>query len=177
MIRLLVFSFLRVFRGGVVAARYLGVTVGEGCRIYNKSYGSEPWLVSIGNRVTVTAGVSFLTHDGAAWLVRDEAGRRFRYARVVVGNDVFIGVYSIVLPGVRIGDRVIVAAGSVVTRSVPDGAVVAGNPARIIGRFNDYERKTLEKYVRSGDMRGQDYRSRIDSVVETEFRPSMDWPG
>ncbi len=59
--------------------------------------------------------------------------------RVEIGRDVFIGWGSVVLSGVRIGDAAVVGAGSVVTRDVPDGAVVAGNPARPVGeRFDTH---------------------------------------
>jgi hypothetical protein len=51
------FEFLRCAFWGVHAARFLGVTVGKGCRIYTRHFGGEPWLVSIGSRVTVTSGV------------------------------------------------------------------------------------------------------------------------
>ncbi len=53
---------------------------------------------------------------------------------VEIGDDVWIGAQAIILPGVTIGDRSIVGAGAVVTKDVPLGAIVAGNPARVIGR-------------------------------------------
>lgn len=52
--------------------------------------------------------------------------------KVKIGNDVWIGARVIILPGVKIGDGAIVGAGSVVTKSVPSYAIVAGNPARLI---------------------------------------------
>lgn len=51
---------------------------------------------------------------------------------IIIGNDVWIGTRVIVLPGVRIGDKAVIGAGSVVTKSVPAGAIVAGNPAHVI---------------------------------------------
>jgi maltose O-acetyltransferase len=51
---------------------------------------------------------------------------------VTVGSDVWVGGGAILLPGVRVGDRTVVAAGSVVTRDVPDGVLAAGNPCRVI---------------------------------------------
>jgi len=160
-------------RGGAYASRRLGVKVGEDCRIYTHHFGTEPWLVSIGDRVTVTSGVKFITHDGSTWLMRDEKGRRFRYAPIEIGHDVFIGVNSILLPGVRIGNRVIIGAGSVVTKSVPDGCLVAGNPARILGQYDDYRRRVMEQCVCAADLKGDSYRERIDSVVEKGFRPEL----
>lgn len=67
---------------------------------------------------------------------------------ITVGNRVWIGGDSIILPGVTIGDDVIVAAGSVVTKDVPDKAIVGGNPAKII-RYVD--EKDHEKWVEAMD--------------------------
>lgn len=148
----------------VEAARALGVKVGQGCRIYTRNFGSEPWLIKIGNRVTITADVMFITHDGATWLVRDEKGRRFRFAPIEIGDDVFVGVRSIIMPGVRIGNRCVVGAGSVVNKSVPSGFVVAGVPARIVGRFEDYEEAALRTLISEKDMRGENEQDRINSA-------------
>lgn len=107
------------FRGKIKYARKLGVKIGSGCRIYSVEFGSEPFLISIGDNVTITAGVKFITHDGSSWLMRDEKGRRFYFQPIQIGNNVFVGMNSIIMPGVKIEDNVIVAAGSVVTKSIP----------------------------------------------------------
>lgn len=159
--------------GRVTATRFLGVQVGRDCRIGTHAFGTEPWLVRLGDRVTVTAGTVFLTHDGATCLVCDAKGRRYRYARIEVGSDVFIGVNSILLPGVRIGDRVVIAAGSVVTKSVPDNVIVAGNPARVIMTFDGFHARTLVSRPCGGDMVGHSYRERVESVCEAGFRPTL----
>ena len=129
--------------GGVWCARKQGVRIGNNCRIYTTSFGSEPFLISIGDHVTITSGVKLLTHDGATWLIRDAKGRRYKFGRIEIGNHVFIGVNTIVMPGVTIGDRVIVAAGSVVTKSIESNSVYGGNPARRICSYDDYESKAL----------------------------------
>jgi acetyltransferase-like isoleucine patch superfamily enzyme len=165
--------FYAFLEGGVVASRKLGVKVGEECRIYTADFGSEPWLISIGNHVTVTSGVKFITHDGSAWLMRDDRGRRFRYAPITVGDEVFIGVNSILMPGVEVQNRCIVAAGSVVTKSVPSGSIVAGVPAHIIGSYEEYERRALAKFPCSSDMRGNSYVERVQSVMERLPAPMM----
>jgi len=151
-------------------ARLRGVTIGQGCRIYIRQWGSEPFLISIGDRVTVTSGVMFITHDGSSWLVRKPDGQRYyHYAPITVEDDVFIGIGSIILPGVTIGSRSVVAAGSVVTRSVPPGSVVAGNPARIIGSFDSFAEKVRSKYVDGDLIDGiADYRQRIYAAIEIE---------
>ncbi len=170
------YEVARFWLGGAAAARLLGVRVGNGCRIFTSRFGSEPWLVEIGDRVTVTDGVTFLTHDGATWLCADSRGRRFYYAKIVVGNEVFIGVNTIVLPGVRIGNQVIIGAGSVVTKSVPSGMIVAGNPAKVIGRYQDYLRRALETFPTASEMGTGDYRTRICRVVRPDCKEEIDVP-
>ena len=70
-------------RDGIFNARRKGVKVGTNCRIYTTAFGSEPWLIEIGNKVTVTAGVRILTHDGSTWLFNDDIGRRFLYKKTI----------------------------------------------------------------------------------------------
>jgi carbonic anhydrase/acetyltransferase-like protein (isoleucine patch superfamily) len=172
----IVWRLIYTFKGNIDAARYLGVKVGEGCRVYPTYFGGEPWLVSIGDRVTVTAGVQFVTHDGSAWLLRDDKGRRHRCAAIEIGNDVFIGVNSIILPGVKIGNRVVVGAGSVVNRSVPDNCVVAGVPARFIGTFDRFEQRGLAAFPSDADRKGETWRQQVDSIVDEARAPEIHVP-
>lgn len=167
---------LYAVRGSTYTARALGVSLGEGCRIYSSSFGTEPWLISIGDRVTVTSGVQFITHDGATWLLRDTKGRRYRCARIQIGSDVFIGTNSILLPGVRVGNRVIIGAGSVVNRSIPDNCVVAGVPARFIGTFDEFERRGLAEFSSDADKKGRSLREQIDSIVDETIAPEIEVP-
>jgi hypothetical protein len=140
------FRLFSLAKGGDEAARLLGVKVGSGCRIYSCSVSSEFELLTIGDRVTVSTEVLFITHDGTGWLMSDGESRRYSLAKIDIGNDVFIGARSTILPGVKIGDRCIVAAGSVVTKSVPSGSIVGGNPARIIGDYDLFEKKVRENW-------------------------------
>jgi acetyltransferase-like isoleucine patch superfamily enzyme len=164
---------VRVVAGGTVAARMAGVAVGTGCRLYVESFGSEPWLIEIGNNVTISAGVKLITHDGSGWLVGDKYGRRYRYAKISIGDDVFIGMDAIILPGVSVGANCVVGAGAVVARSVPSGSVVAGNPARIIKSFTDFERYAVENWAKSTDMCGDSYKTRTISVAASASRAEL----
>ncbi|MDR2119194.1 MAG: acyltransferase [Tannerellaceae bacterium] len=154
-------------------ARHSGVKIGKDCRIYTVRFGSEPFLISIGNHCTITSGVTFITHDGSTWLHRDEKGRRYYYAPIEIGNDVFIGANTLILPGIKIEDNVIVGAGSILTKSVPSGVIVAGNPAKIIGSYDELKRKRLETFISDKEMdKSIIYKERILKVVQG-FKPFM----
>lgn len=137
--------------GGIKLARLLGVEVGKNCRIYIKNFGTEPYLISIGDNVTIAKGVKILTHDGSTWLLNDQKGRRYLYNKVVIGDNVFIGVNSIIMPGVQIENNVVVGCGSVVTKSIPSDTVVAGNPARKIQSYSEYKTRCIQYYVSDED--------------------------
>ena len=131
----------------VVYLRRRGVQIGQNCAILcnANAFGSEPWLIRLGNHVEITAGVRFITHDGGAWVLREKNPNMDVFGPIIVGNNVFIGVNSIIMPSVYIGDNVVVGAGSIITRSIPDNCVVHGAPARIYKTITEYELGMLEK--------------------------------
>jgi acetyltransferase-like isoleucine patch superfamily enzyme len=159
-------------KGNEYAARLAGVRIGTGCRILSRITNSEPWLVEIGDRVTISSNVTFITHDGSGWLFGDEDGRRYRYAPISIGNDVFVGHGVTILPGVRIDDRVVIGAGSVVTRSVPSGSIVAGVPARRLSDWDTFMSR-VAAWPAAASMRGTTYRERVDSIVEDAIAPYL----
>jgi acetyltransferase-like isoleucine patch superfamily enzyme len=90
----------------------------------------------IGANVTI-ADTDFHSLDPSKRRDNDEANYA-KVAPIVIGHDVFIGASSFILKGVRVGDYAVVGAGSVVTKDVPDYAVVAGNPSVIVGDARKY---------------------------------------
>lgn len=124
-------------------------------------------LVSIGDHVTVTSGVKFITHDGSTCLVKDDKGKRYqRFAPIQVGSHVFIGVNSIIMPGVSIGSNVVIGAGSVVTKDIPDHSVAIGVPAKVVSSFADYQAKIQSTCASDTDLAGiTDYRERVERAM------------
>ena len=156
---------------GVEYGRYKGMTIGENCRLYTRNLGSEPWLVEVANKVTVAPGVQFITHDGSTWLFEDGNGRRQLFRRISIGSNVFIGMNSIIMPGVKIEDCVIVAAGSVIVKSIPKGVIVGGNPAKIIGSYKDYEKKVLSEYISNSEIDfSLNYRARTENSTDSSYK-------
>jgi acetyltransferase-like isoleucine patch superfamily enzyme len=144
-------------RDPVGFARSLGVRIGRGVHFYGVSrgvFGSEPWMIKIGDDVHITAGVTFVTHDGGTLILRKEIHDLEWSAPITIGNDVYIGIQSIILAGVTIGDRCIVGAGSVVSKDVPDNSVFAGVPARHICTTDEYLSKMQAKSLKLGHLRG-----------------------
>ena len=136
----------RIRRDPVRWARSQGVRIGDDCRLIDLrrgTFGSEPFLVTLGNHVTVTAGVRFITHDGGVWVFRQKYPDVDLLGPITVGSNVFIGTGAILMPGVTVGDNSVVAAGAVVAKSVPSGVVAAGVPARPIKTIEEYWERSV----------------------------------
>ena len=135
----------------IAYARKIGVTVGNNCSFLGKvSYGTEPWLITIGDHVRLAGGngVSFITHDGANWVLKGIDAEKYKdaigYGRIIIKNNVFIGSGTTILRGITIGENVIVGACSLVNKSLPDGGVYAGVPAKRICSIEEWEKKFTE---------------------------------
>jgi acetyltransferase-like isoleucine patch superfamily enzyme len=103
-----------------------GVKVGRNCKfVDNPIWGTEPYLISIGNHVLISGQVAFINHDGSTWLFRESEAYKdtFKFGPITVGDNCFIGYRSTILPNVTIGNDCIIAAGSMVTKDIPSGEV------------------------------------------------------
>jgi len=136
----------RRHRDPVRYARSLGVRIGEGCRLIGVEFGSEPYLVTLGDHVSAT-GTVFVTHDGGVWVFRDERPDCDLIAPISVGSNVFLGTRTVVLPGVEIGDNVVVGAGAIVARDLPSECVAVGVPAKPIRSLDEYWREVEARLV------------------------------
>ena len=128
--------------------RKKGVTIGNNCELLGKvNFGSEPYLVTIGDKVKITAGVRFITHDGGVNVLRNMGllpGADI-FGPIKVGNNVFFGNFATIMPGVTIGDNVVIGTCAVVTKDIPSNTVVAGVPARIVKTLDKYYEKAKER--------------------------------
>ncbi|GEM62180.1 hypothetical protein SF1_01620 [Sphingobacterium faecium NBRC 15299] len=145
-------------------ARSIGVKIGRGCKIATRYFGSEPYLIEIGNHVQITSDVRFSNH-GAAWVLREKYPKIDFFGKIKIGNNVYIGNCSIILPGVSIGDNVIIGAGSVVTKSFPSNVIIGGNPAKVISDVKKFEETYLSYDLST---KGLDKKKKQDLLINLE---------
>lgn len=126
---------------------------GKNCYWCSRTIPEEPYMVRLHNNVVISANVNFITHD----IINDMLARKIGAApgeqlseyymgTIEIFDNVAIGSDSTILYNTRIGPNAIVAAGSVVVKDVPEGSIVGGNPARVIGKTDDLiaKRKKLK---------------------------------
>ena len=169
-----------VFKEKASGAAYLkaladsGAKIGEDVIIYaptkteiDKQY---PWLIEIGNHVRITQGVIMLTHDYSWSVFKQISGEILGNARPIkIGNNVFIGMNSIILGGAEIGDNVIIGAGSIVSKKCESNSVYAGNPARKIMGLDEYtEKRRKEQFTEAKNM-AQRYNSKFGCMPPSEI--------
>ena len=136
------YSVAKVYR------KFFKVKIGSNVRFTGKpSWGSEPYLIEIGDNVTITQSVTFHTHDGGVGLFRKEFPGINVMGRIKIGNNVFIGSHTIFLPNVTVGDNVVIGAGSLVTKDIPANSVAAGVPAKVIRDIENYKIQALSKAI------------------------------
>lgn len=144
---------LMLRKNGIQRAKYLKKLkifkcFGEHVYYHPTSIPSEPELVSIGNNVSIASNVRFITHDifDYTWNYQSEYKYKQKFDSITLQDNVIIGADSIINYGVILRKDTIVAAGSVVSKSFPDGVIIGGNPAEIIGKtFELKEKRRTQK--------------------------------
>ena len=104
---------------------------------------SHPWLIEIGNDVTLAPRVHIIAHDASTKTFLGFT----KIGTVIIGDRVFVGAGTVILPSVKIGNDVIIGANSTITHDLPDGVVAVGNPARVICTTKEYldkEKKRMD---------------------------------
>ena len=136
-------------------AKKIGVNFGDNLHIYgNVAWGTEPWIITLGNNVHITDGVKFLTHDGGTLLFRNRIPDLEITKPITLGNDVYIGNNVILMPGVSVGNNVVIGAGAIVTKDIPDNSVAVGVPAKVIKTAEEYFEKLKDESLHLGHLKG-----------------------
>lgn len=151
-------------------ARHIGVKVGDHCLISTRYWSSEPYLISIGNHVQVTDNVSFHTHGGGQ-AIRQAHPDFDCFGKIRIDDYAYIGAWSHIMAGCTIGEGALVAAGSVVTKSVPPHTVVGGNPARYICTTEEYyeRNKQYDLGIKRKKMTNDERKAFLLSLPEDKF--------
>ncbi|WP_276846904.1 acyltransferase [Faecalibaculum rodentium] len=144
----------KIFRNNEIIIDYYrkkGVKIGDNCLICSNILTKEPKLISIGSNVTISVNVAFVTHDNSIKLILPDKSDLF--GTISIGDNCFVGENSLILYGCNIGNNVIIAAGSVVTKSwSEENIIIGGNPARKIGDWETFRRKSKDFAVLRHDV-------------------------
>jgi len=132
-----------IFQWRLEKGRSWGAKIGDRTKLYCLDINDEPLLLEIGEHVVVADGVRFITHDGGVWVFWDEHPELDNYGKIIIGNNVFIGMNSIILPNTTIGNNCVIGAGSVVRGKIPDDSVLMGNPAKVIMKTSLYRKMQI----------------------------------
>lgn len=154
-----------------------GAEIGEGVKIYspNHTFIDElfPFMLSIGNNVNITSGVHILNHDYSWSVLKSKYNMVLGgVGKVSIGNNVFIGVNSIILMNTEIGDNVIIGAGSVVHGKIPSNCVVAGSPAKVICSIEQFFEKRKNRQYNEAVQIVKTYRDRFGKNPPKEYLPA-----
>lgn len=114
--------------------------IGNGVRLWTYYFGTEPYLISIHDNVTVASEVRFINHDVSAITIHRYLGLPDDYIidkvnKIELLENCMVGAHSMIMPGVTIGRNSIVAAGSIVTKPIPDNEVWGGGTCSL---YNDH---------------------------------------
>ncbi len=136
----------------------VGINFTEGqVHVYGRvAWGTEPWIITLGNNVHITDGVKFITHDGGTLLFRDQVPDLEITKPITLGDNVYIGNNVIILPGVTIGSNVVIGAGAIVSKDIPDNSLAVGVPARVIKTADEYLQKLKAESLHLGHLKGKE---------------------
>jgi acetyltransferase-like isoleucine patch superfamily enzyme len=125
---------------------------------------SYPYLIRIGDNCSIAEQVRIWAHDAATFKF---TGGHARLGKVEIKDNCFIGDRSTILPGVTIGPNVLVVAGSVVNRDIPPNSCVAGAPARVYAKFDQFIERN-QRQIEDGSV--FEYSDLIDNLDHLDER-------
>lgn len=160
--------------------RYIQFLRRKGCNVGDNTYFFKPESVnidenrlkyiSIGSNCKITEGVSIIAHD-YSWTTFIDSNKDILPnggKKICIGNNVFIGMKTMILRNVTIGDNVIIGACSVITKDIPSNSVAAGNPARVICTLDDFYKKSKEQFMDNLLYEGRIFKEHYNRLPEIE---------
>lgn len=156
----------------MVFVKNSGIRFGDNCRFIApriQTFGSDPYLIKLGNKVSLSAGVRFITHDGGVWVLRnlyEECRNIDLFGQIIIEDNVFIGMNVTILPGVTIHSNCIIGAGSIVTKNIPKNSVVAGVPAKVVCGIDEYRLKNKANFSNTKHLSEKEKTKFVASMFE-----------
>ena len=150
-------------------AKLLGVSLGENVEITSGViWGSEPYLISIGDNTKLSQNITFSCHDGGVHVLRNLNNNNSLdlIEPICIGKNCFIGINVTILGGVSIGDNVVIGACSVVTKNLESNFVYAGVPAKKICSIEEYYKKNSDMFLLTKKM---DQKTKKEFLVNKFF--------
>ena len=165
----LVKDFVYRIRGEISTEKLVrqGMQVGKNFERLNNVLidDSHAWLITIGDNVTLAPRVHILAHDAST--------KKFlgytKIGRVNIGNNVFVGAESVILPNVTIGNNVVIGANSTVTNDIPDNVVAVGSPARILCGLEEFVERH-KKNMNNVHVYGEEYTLRKNVSISKRLQ-------
>lgn len=154
-----------------------GMKIGKDVKIFGRVYfGSEPYLVEIGDLTQIANGTSFVNHGGTTKTLRRLEGLEDAriFGHIKIGKNCTIGSNCIIQQNVSIGDNCILGASSVLTHSMPDNSVFAGNLAKFVCSTQQYGESILEnntQYPRELENNRKELDKWLKSNLPHEYKP------
>ena len=155
--------FRKIYRGYLYLAgsskakcsylRKQGAKIGKNTTIHGglNTFGTEPYLIEVGNDCLFAYDVRLITHDGGTNVLNrlyNIEPRVDKMGKIKIGNNTYFGMGAFVMPNVTIGNNCIVGAGSIVSKDLPDNGVYAGVPAKFICSIEDYNNKCKDTIIK-----------------------------
>ena len=168
---------LKILRCKLLLAPHKNISIGNNSTFGRGTVFWAPDKMTIGNNVYIALGCNIFNNNHK-YDNNDNLPFNNEHISqpIEIGNNVWIGMRVIILPGVKIDEGVIVAAGSVVTKSVPKCAIVGGNPAKIIGWRNKEQYEELKKEKKFLGIHDLDNPANHRYIIQNKFKNYLSEP-